>query len=238
MSAYCDEVSTSVEVAQRKPRFAVLPVGSHEQHGGHLPLAADSLTARATAAQLARDLGGLLLPTIPYGTSYEHVGFAGTVTLRWSTLAALVNDVVSECWRQGIPLVFVLSGHGGNFILNPCIRDLNMLPERDRPQGYQVVLVPESVLAGDGRPGELHAGQGETSLLMAIAPAAVHQERAADFVPDEQRAELTNRPLSEISPTGVWGRPTLATREEGERMVAARAKRLRAYAERWLADIE
>lgn len=233
MSSYCDEYATSAEVAERRPPFAVLPVGAHEQHGAHLPLASDSIAAHAFAKALATELGGLLLPTIPYGTSYEHIGFPGTITLHWNTLAAVVSDVVTSCWRLGIGLVFVLSGHGGNFILNPCVRDLNA----NRPDGCRAILVPESVLHGDGyATGELHAGRAETAVLMAISPDAVRVDRAVDRVPDVERAELTNRPLIELSPSGIWGRPSEATRAEGERLHAQRVRRLRDYAARWLEE--
>lgn len=227
---YCDEFATSAEISAARPAFAVLPVGAHEQHGAHLPLATDTLVAQALGRQLAARLGGLVLPAIPYGTSYEHLGFPGTITLRWKTLAAVVADVIKACWQQGIGLVFVLSGHGGNFILNPCVRDLNAA----RPGDCRAVLVPESVLLGDNPVGELHASRPETAMLLALAPDAVHLEHAVDFVPTANRAELTNVPLAQLSPTGVWGTPTAATRDEGERLLANRLNRLCDYAQGWL----
>jgi creatinine amidohydrolase len=228
---YCDEHTTSPEVVAAQPAFAVLPVGAFEQHGPHLPLGTDTIVAREFGRRLAADLGGLALPVIPYGTSYEHIGFSGTVTLRWQTLAAVVTDVVTGCWQQGIRLVFVLSGHGGNFILNPCVRELNAL---QRPEGCQAVLIPESVLLGDSPDGELHASRPETAMMMAIAPETVHIDRAVDFVPETARAELTNTPLAQLSTTGVWGRPSGATPSEGERLVAQRFERLCDYVRGWV----
>lgn len=230
--SYCDERSTSPEVVAARPAFAVLPVGALEQHGPHLPLGTDTIVAAEFGRQLAAELGGLMLPAIPYGTSYEQLGFAGTVTLRWQTLAAVVSDVVTGCWRQGIGLVFVLSGHGGNFILNPCVRDLNAT----RPTDCRAVLVPESVVFGDSPAGELHASRPETAMMMAFAPDLVHPDRAVDFVPEAARAELTNRPLAELSASGVWGTPTGATRADGERLIAKRLERLVDYARPWVEE--
>jgi creatinine amidohydrolase len=228
--SYCDERSTSPEVVAARPAFAVLPVGALEQHGPHLPLVTDTIIAAEFGHRLAAELGGLVLPAIPYGTSYEHLGFAGTVTLRWQTLATVVSEVVAGCWQQGISLVFVLSGHGGNFVLNPCVRDLNA----SRPAGCRAVLIPESVVFGDRPAGELHASRPETAMMMAFAPDLVHADRAVDFVPDVARAELTNVPVAELSVTGVWGTPTGATRDEGEGLVARRLDRLCDYARHWV----
>nr|MDQ2960563.1 creatininase family protein [Candidatus Dormibacteraeota bacterium] len=123
--AFCGLQATSVQVRERRPRFAVLPVGAHEQHGGHLPLNTDSTVASWAGERVARRLGGWLLPTVPYGTSFTHRTFAGTITLEWATLAAIVADIVGACRSHGVKVVFVMSGHGGNFILNPCVRSLN-----------------------------------------------------------------------------------------------------------------
>lgn len=229
--SYCDEHATSPELAEDLPAFAVLPIGAFEQHGPHLPLGTDTTVAGEFGRRLAAEFGGFALPVIPYGTSYEHIGFPGTITLRWQTLAAVVTDVVTGCWEQGISLVFVLSGHGGNFILNPCVRELNNMR---RPPGCQAVLIPESIVLGDNPPSELHASRSETAMMMAIASTDVHIDRAVDFVPEVARVELTNTPLVQLSKTGVWGRPTGATSDEGERLVAEQFELLCNYARRWI----
>jgi creatinine amidohydrolase len=229
--SFCGLRATSAEVSERGPKFAVLPVGAHEQHGAHLPLSTDTLVASWAGEQVARRLGGLLLPTIPYGTSFTHRTFAGTVTLEWATLAALVSDVVANCYDHAVTTVFIMSGHGGNFILNPCVRSINA-----RRAEAQAVLVPETVFFGESMTADdFHAGRWETSLGLALAGDDVHMDRAVDFVPaNVNRAELTNRPISEFTRTGVWGRATEATAEEGERLLGEMSDRLCAYVSGWL----
>ena len=229
--SYCGLNATSGEVSERKPTFAVLPVGAHEQHGGHLPLATDSIVAAYAGEQVARRLGGLLLPAIPYGTSFTHRTLRGTITLDWATLAAIVNDVLVACYAQELRIAFVLSGHGGNFILNPCIRAFNAR----HPEG-QAVLLPENVVFGDAMSADdFHAGRWETSLMLALQEPSVRMERAMDYAPEGvSRAELTNRPISDFTPSGVWGFPTRATKEEGIRMLAEMNDRVCAYVEGWL----
>jgi creatinine amidohydrolase len=229
--SFCGLRAASTEVSERAPTFAVLPVGAHEQHGAHLPLSTDTIVASWAGEQVARRLGGLLLPTIPYGTSFTHRTFAGTVTLEWSTLAAVVGDVVANCYDHGVMTVFVMSGHGGNFILNPCVRSINAR----RPEG-QTVLVPETVFFGESMTADdFHAGRWETSLGLSLAGDDVRMDRAIDFVPaGVNRAELTNRPISQFSPSGVWGRATEATAKEGERLLKEMSERLCAYVSRWV----
>jgi creatinine amidohydrolase len=209
----------------------VLPVGAHEQHGPHLPLATDAMVAAWAGEQVARRLGGWLLPTIPYGTSFTHRTFPGTITLEWSTLAAIVGDVVAGAYSHGVTTVIVMSGHGGNFILNPCIRSLNA-----RRTDGQVVLVPEAVFFGESMSADdFHAGQWETSLTLALCRDDVQMEKAVDCVPNgASRAELTNRPISDFTATGVWGRATQATAEEGSRLLAEMGDRVCAYVSAWL----
>lgn len=208
--------SSSTEVAGLRPAFAILPVGSCEQHGAHLPILTDTLTVERVVASVGERVGGLVLPTLPYGTSFEHLGFPGTMTLRWSTLAAIVADIADSCFRQGIGTLFVISGHGGNFILNPCVRELNS----SLPPGHRLVLVPERVYLGDGSAAgdsdDVHAGLWETAIMLSLRPDLVTMTAAIDNVPSgATRADLTNRTLLSITGTGVWGRPLTATAEQG-----------------------
>lgn len=232
---HLDGLASSAAIGRGQPRFAILPVGSCEQHGAHLPVLTDTLSVDHVAAVVGDRLGGFVLPTVPYGTSPEHFGFPGTVSLRWSTLAAVVTDIAESCFRQGIPTVFVVSGHGGNFILNPCIREMNSrLPDDQR-----LVLIPEGTYFGpeltSSTPDDFHAGRWETAVMLTLRDDLVDMEAAIDFVPaNGSRAELTNRPFRSLTTSGVWGYPSEATREEGTAILAGTVERVTDYVQEWL----
>jgi creatinine amidohydrolase len=214
---------SSRAVAEAGPEFALLPVGACEQHGSHLPLATDAMTASHVGARVCEELGGFLLPTLPYGTSSEHRGFFGTITLRPKTLATVVEEVVLSCMDFGVRRLVVLSGHGGNWILRPAVRDINVRVAR-----ATVMLVPEHVLWQDAFDGDLHAGAKETSIVFHLDPDAV-TESPPDFVPSYPREALDVLPMRSISPTGIWGRPSQASAEEGEGFLNAAVDRVSAY---------
>jgi creatinine amidohydrolase len=212
--------------------WAILPVGAHEQHGKHLPLSTDTIVATALAEAVAVRLGGTALPALPYGTSAEHADFTGTVPLGWATLAAVVIDVVTACRRHEVNPVFVLSGHGGNFILNPVVRELNSI---HRP-GHQVVLIPESTVFGTVMDEtDLHAGRFETSVMLHLRPDLVDLGRAVDHVPGNVlRGDLTNLPMRHFAPAGVWGRATQGTAEEGKAVFEGMVERTSEYVRGWV----
>jgi creatinine amidohydrolase len=215
--------STSAQVGNARPGFALLPIGSCEQHGSHLPLLTDWLVAATVAEGVCRQLGGLLLPALPYSSSIEHRGFPGTVFLRAHTLACLVRDVVESCRSFACPRVALLSGHGGNWILKPTVRELNAdYPDMD------ILLVPESVLWGSAFGDDLHAGRIETSIMMHLAPESVGRV-TQDHVPAVGREYLDYVPMSRVSSQGIWGYPSQGSREEGARIVQAMVDRVARY---------
>lgn len=214
---------STVQLKESHPRFALLPVGACEQHGPHLPLHTDALTATHIASAVCERLGGLLLPTLPYGTSAEHRGFTGTITLRPETLAAVVEDVIVSCMDFGITRVAVLSGHGGNWILRPAVRDINV-----RHPEMIAMLIPEHVLWNGAFEGDLHAGRKETSIVLHLDPDAVG-EPPTDFVPAEPREVLDVRPMKSVSPTGIWGRPSEGSAQEGRSFLDDAAGRVGDY---------
>jgi len=195
--------------------LVLLPIGSTEQHGPHLPLDTDSVIAQAVARRASTALPGTLVaPTLPYGASGEHAGFPGTVSIGHEVLrAVLVESVRSlSLWAAR---VVVVNGHGGNTAtLETAVRLL-------RAEGHDVAWTGCSVRGGDA-----HAGRTETSVMLHLAPERV---RLAAAVTGDTRPlslllpELMAHGVRAVSPSGVLGDPTGATAAEGRTTMDAMA---------------
>ena len=114
--------TTSRDEQDRAARVAVLPVGSFEQHGDFLPLVTDIVVACLIARRVSADYGLFLLPPVTLSCSHEHSGFAGTVSVSASTLAAVVSDVAESLRASGIDRLAVIIGHGGNYVLSNVVQ--------------------------------------------------------------------------------------------------------------------
>lgn len=198
----------------------ILPIGSLEQHGANLPLDTDTIIASEIAREAASRLNLFLLPTIPISCSAEHRGVKGTVYLRPETLTMVLKDVANSLREEGFNYLVVFSWHGGNFILKPAVRYLNL-----DYSDFKIILVPEQAY-GDAlkwifeTANDLHAGEQETSLLLYIKPDAV-KGFTGGYEPSVVREMLDYLPMPRISPTGVWGDPSKADRAKGERAFKA-----------------
>lgn len=166
---------------------AILPLGSTEQHGSHLPFATDTCIADAVATRVAARLGGVLcLPALPLGCADEHLGFPGTLSLAADTLVAVVRDTGRALVRHGFVRMLVFTAHGGNYgalhAATPRLaRELAplrlevFLDAACLTRRLEAVAAASGVSAGEA--GQ-HAGELETSILLALAPGLVRLERA------------------------------------------------------------
>jgi creatinine amidohydrolase/Fe(II)-dependent formamide hydrolase-like protein len=206
---------------------AMLPVGAIEQHGPHLPLDTDTFDAEYLCHRVAercREPRPMVLPSIPYGVSYHHQDFPGTVSVGPDTLSQLVYEVGMSAARNGINKLVIVNGHGGNM---PALQFAAQMINRDA-QIFTCVDTGETSDADvekltDTRP-DLHAGEVETSTTLAIRPELVDMKKAKRFVPrfssryldfsSEYGVEWYAH-TSRISPSGVLGDPTRATPEKG-----------------------
>jgi creatinine amidohydrolase len=190
----------------------VVPLGSTEQHGPHLPLGTDTAVAVAVADRLAaRRPDVLVAPAVPYGSSGEHAGFAGTLSIGQEAFERLVVELVRSA--EGFARVVLACGHAGN--AEPLGRAVTTL----RAEGRRVCAWMPRVEGGDA-----HAGRTETSLLLALDPVAVRREKAAPGATEpieELMPRLREGGVRAVSPNGVLGDPTGATAAEGERILDA-----------------
>jgi mycofactocin system creatininase family protein len=207
-----------VEAAQR--RILVIPVGSLEQHGPHLPLDTDARIAVAVAERLHRlrpDVG--LAPAVAYGASGEHADFPGTLSIGTDTLSNLVVELVRHASRHW-DSVLVVNGHGGN---GDALRRAEQICARERRR-----LQVEHLRLPDG---DAHAGRTETSLLLHLHPEAVRLD-LAEPGNTEPLARLLPCLRSEgvraVSPNGILGDPSGASAAEGARMFDRLTASLRA----------
>lgn len=211
----------------------IVPVGSVEQHGPHLPLDTDTriatAVARGVADQLTEDDGSdyLVAPAIGYGASGEHEGFAGTVSIGTSALQMLLVEFGRSAAGWVSRLVFV-NGHGGN------MEALTAATAVLRREGRDVGWFSCTVTGADA-----HAGHTETSVLLHISPADVHSDywlpgNSAPLA--ELMPRLRSGGIAAVSDVGVLGDPTTATAADGARIFAAMVDGCAQRVRRWMPD--
>lgn len=200
------------EIVERP--LVLVPVGSIEQHGPHLPLDTDTAIAVAVADEVAVRLDHEVLVASPlsYGSSGEHQAFAGTVSIGSEVLQAVLTELVRSLSTWAGRIVFV-NAHGGN-VSSLAKSTFQMIAE-----GHDVAWVPCATEEVD-----LHAGLTETSLMLHIRPSAVRLE-LAEVGETRRLAEILPLMMAggvaAVSPNGVLGDPTGASAVHGETVLAA-----------------
>jgi creatinine amidohydrolase len=219
--------ATWPELDGRAP-LVLVPLGSVEQHGRHLPLATDTVVAQVVAEAAVPVLtGAVLAPALAYGASGEHEDFPGTISIGTEALTSLLVEHGRSALRWAGRLL-VVNGHGGN------LEALRTAVPLLRTEGRDVAWFPCGVPGGDA-----HAGRTETSVMLHVEPAAVREALAAAGA-TTPIAELLPRLRAEgvraVSPDGVLGDPAGASAAEGAALLAALTARLVAAVTRWSVD--
>ena len=209
---------------------ALLPVGAIEQHGPHLPLDVDSYDAEYLAKKVAEacsDPKPFVLPPIPYGVSYHHDDFIGTISISNNTLAQLVYEIGMNLAKQGIKKLVIINGHGDNsptlnYAAQLINRDAKIFVAVDTGETSDVDLEDLSET-----PNDVHAGEIETSTTLAIRPDVVQMDKARKTILSFSSrylnfSSLRNVPwyaqTKRISNTGIMGDPTKANPDKGKKM--------------------
>ena len=217
-----DLVSPDVAAVIAESQTAVIPFGSVEQHGPHLPCGTDTMAAEVVGRTLADRLGALYVPFGPYGVTPIHAGHPGTINLRRSTFEALLTDICEELIAMGVTRFVFVNWHEGNI----ASMDGVATEIQDRHPGVYVVTshacyAAQRIYAASG--GELtHGGGIEVLAVMAHDPALVQLDRAGDATrPDHaialdemRRSHETHgyiTEVTEIDADGWYGNPTWAT---------------------------
>lgn len=206
--------------------IVLVPIGSTEQHGPHLPIGTDTLIAEEISGRAVHRTNGLMIgPTIAVSASGEHAGFPGTLSIGTEATTMLVLELVrSADWAAGVVLV---NGHGGNHDAISAAVDVLTAEGRTVMSWW-----PTWPTRRDGGPADLHAGRIETSMMLAIDPGLVRLERGVAG-PDTTLAELRERGVRSVSPNGVLGDPDGASGREGERFITEFVEDLVHQIERW-----
>lgn len=210
--------NTADEIIESGTVTCILPIGSVEQHGPHLPIGTDYILAMSFSQAIGKELDCLVLPVQAYSTCYEHRGKMGSFWMKPETMYRVIEDLVTGMRNQGFKRIIILLSHGGIFIAGPVIRELNSLyPDIDviKLDLVEFYLSKETAVHLECD-NNLHAGEIESSLMLFLKKEYFRKEKAVDFIPDIPRSYLNNFPLLKVSPQGVWGKPSLATFEKGE----------------------
>ena len=217
------------EVDGTPRRVLVVPVGSLEQHGPHLPLDTDTRIAVAVARRASAGRVGIALaPAITIGASGEHAGFPGTLSIGSTALTNCLIELGRHASRDW-PAMLLVNGHGGN-------ADAVAIAAGRLADEGRVCRVWHAGLPG----GDAHAGRSETSIMLALAPQAVLLDAAAagnrlpigDLMPS-----LRSGGVRAVSPNGVLGDPYGASAAEGQRLLAGLTARLRQTLQRLLDEV-
>lgn len=231
MSAFIDRTWTEIDALDRGRTVAILPTGAVEAHGPHLPLGTDGVIAEAMAREgqqrLAAEVPSVILPALHYTAAPFAEGFAGTLSIRAETATALVVDVATALAKSGFRGLALANAH-----LDPAhLRSLHSAVREIEAAGELLVAFPDltrrrwaSRLTEEFLSGACHAGQYETSIVMAARP---------ELVKDEVRRELAPNPSSLVTaiqggkttfgeaggPQAYFGVPAQASAEEGRETI-------------------
>jgi len=210
------------ELIKSKKPTIIIPVGSLEQHGAHLPITTDSDIVTEIASRLAKKCNFVVLPTISYGISFEHEPFF-QVNIQ---LLGFLRDIISSLVINKVKSVIILNGHHGNV---DTLEMMEANPEREWNLDFKDVKIDFYSYWHFMEHEFDHAGFVETSLMLAISDKVKMKKAKKGLITkglskeEIQRInELSTQPggFPKVAKNGVWGDPTGATKKDGEKFLA------------------
>jgi creatinine amidohydrolase len=240
---------TSVEFAeaQKSIRIALVPVGATEQHGPNLAMGTDYVIAHRFCQRIAAQIHptAVVVPPVPIGLSYHHMGFAGTLTFSPETFTAVCVDIARSLKQQGIGHVLFVNGHNGNSaVLNVAVTKIRYDLGMQAAVAFWFQQASDVVRKAGKTERFGHACEVETSVLMALQRDMVREDalEPGDLTPVHLKHAFNNQPFFHTVPmpfheqtlNGVFGDARLASREVGERIVAAAVERTVAFIETFI----
>jgi len=207
------------ELIKKKKQVAVIPIGSIEQHGPHLPISTDSDIVTEVAKKLSEKKGYLLLPTITCGVSFEHAPFFN-LSIRESTLRNVLIDLCISLSDNNIKTIFIINGHHGN---QKSINNIDV--KLKKLSKNKLKVFPLSYWHFMKREFD-HAGFVETSLMMVISKNLKMNLAKKGLITDKMTKQeikkigkLANQSFPKATKNGIWGDPTKATKKEGQEIL-------------------
>ena len=198
---------------KRKKQIAIIPVGSIEQHGPHLPISTDSDIVTEIALRLSEKINGVLLPTITYGISDEHFPFFN-LSIKKSTLSRILEDICESLIKNGISRILIINGHYGN---------LDSLKNFEKKKSRKVKIF--SYWKYMDREFD-HAGNVETSIMLAISKNVNMKNAKKGFQTDGMSKQeiskinkLAQKSFPKVTGNGVWGDPTKSSAKLGRKII-------------------
>ena len=199
---------------KRKKQIAIIPVGSIEQHGPHLPISTDSDIVTEIALRLSEKINGVLLPTITYGISNEHFPFFN-LSIKKSTLSKILEDICESLIKNGISRILIINGHYGN---------LDSLKNFEKKKKNRKVKVFSYWKYMDREFD--HAGNVETSIMLAISKNVNMKNAKKGFQTDGMSKQeiskinkLAQKSFPKVTGNGVWGDPTKSSAKLGRKII-------------------
>ncbi len=210
------ETQTWYDLEKIESKTAILPVGSIEQHGPHLPLATDLIIAEEIAKKVSEQIDAYLLPILPYSCSKEHLGVPGTISLRSTTLLILLADIFQSLEQSGVKYLGVVYWHGGNVPVfkkyeatiksaRKYTLEENGIEEKEKLEVEFLnpwKFLREQFIELFGKK-DLHAGAIETSLMLYLRPELVRLNLAVNEWDDRVIDNLDDLPWTLLSESGV-----------------------------------